>query len=95
MFGSKISTVHFREQMMAADAHFSDADVGDILDKFLLHHNHPAERSPVPSLFDPNDVVFGSDPLTALPDGWQPDSKDAVLVGFVSTCLATRQFGTW
>ncbi|BDA50540.1 hypothetical protein COCOBI_16-2160 [Coccomyxa sp. Obi] len=64
---------------MAVDAHFSDADVGDILDNFLLHHNHPAGRPQVPSPFDPNDVLFGSDPLAALPDGWQPDSKDAVM----------------
>ncbi len=76
---------------MAVDTHFSDADVGDILDNFLLHHNHPAGRSQVPSPFDANDVLFGSDPLTTLPDGWQSDSKDAVGVGFLSTCLATRE----
>ncbi|KAK9917946.1 hypothetical protein WJX75_009996 [Coccomyxa subellipsoidea] len=66
-------------QSMAVDTRFTDADVGDILDTFLLHHNHPGARSHAPSPFDPSDVLFESDPLTNLPETWHSDAKDAVV----------------
>lgn len=72
-------------QSMAVDARFSEADVGDILDTFLLHHHHPVGRSQAPSPFDPSEVFFASDPLGNLPEAWQPDVKDAVVVGFSQT----------
>lgn len=74
---------------MAVDTRFTDADVGDILDTFLLHHNHPGARSHAPSPFDPSDVLFESDPLTNLPETWHSDAKDAVVVGFSRCAFAT------
>lgn len=69
-------------QSMAGDTRFSDEDVGDILDNFLLHHNPPAGKPHAHVSFDPSDVLFGSDPLTSLPESWQPETKAAEVVGF-------------
>ena len=57
------------------DQRLSDADIGDILDNYLLQQNGN-KRSPSP--FDPSEALFGADAFPALPSLWPHDN----VVGF-------------
>jgi hypothetical protein len=61
-----------------ADTRLSDADIGDILDNYLLQQNGNGKGRP-PSPFDPSEALFGSDAFPALPSLWPHDN---VVVGF-------------
>lgn len=64
------------------DTRLSDADVGDILDNFLSSHHFAGGRVRASSPFDPSDVLFGSEALPPLGNGWPADPKAADVVGF-------------
>ena len=62
------------------DQRLSDADIGDILDNYLLQQNGN-KRSPSP--FDPSEALFGGDTFSALPSLWPHDT----VVGFWRSAL--------
>jgi hypothetical protein len=67
------------------DTRLSDADVGDILDNFLSNHHFAGCKVRANSPFDPTEVLFGTDPLAAFPNGWQAEPKPPEVVGFRSS----------